>query len=498
MLFLVKLLNAITIGEGDSAVRHEKGATLNVDEATAKEWIANGTAEDHTEAAAKAAFTEAVAKEAKAEVQKQLAALNKANKSSGISGVHDTSEDDPTLGYLPGKDAYSADEATYVGGLMFSDVLKTKDGGHAPERLQKSQKMAEKQIADMKGAGHAITMPDDALGGYAIPTLVKSVILGQKAAGSGSIVGADAYGGFTVATLISNMLLARDTLEATVVRPRAQRIPLVGSNRLEMPVFNDSTHADKKFFGGVAAYWDKELEELASSRPAFEKVSLQLHALTALGYVSQEMEMWGAASIGSVLIPKFSQAIAWKEDDAFITGTGAGQPLGLLNVGAKVEIAKESNQVAATIVYTNILKMVARLRVSRPSSVAWIANRTTLPALATMSLTIGTGGAPVFLPSNLAAGQPLASLFGYPIIFTEKAKALGTVGDIMLCDLSEYAIGDNSTGPVADRSIHLKFDFRQTAFRIVTFVDGQPLWRTVFTPANGDSLAPTVTLATRE
>jgi HK97 family phage major capsid protein len=495
MLTKVKLLAKITLGEGESAVTHEKDAILNVDAETAKEWIANGTAEDHTKAAEKVIFDKAVSDA----VDARLAAIKATQKADAprIDGVHDTTEDDPTYGYLPGKKSYTEDEAVHVSGQVMLDVWKMAGGTGAPPRVLKAREIADKHVASLKEAGHLVSVPEEDQGGAAVPPLMKSLLLGRKAAGTGSIIGADAYGGFTVETLRNNMLLNRDTLEAVVVRPRATRIPLSGSPKIELPIFNDSDHSNKTFFGGVQALWQSELQQLSETRPAFEQVKLELIPLTALGYVSQEMERWGAASIGSVLIPKFQQAVAWKEDDGFINGNGAGQPKGLLNANSKITVDKESGQVAATIVYENILNMVARVLISRPSSVAWIANRTTLPQLATMSLTIGTGGAPVFLPANLAAGQPLASLFGYPIVFTEKAQTLGTEGDIVLTDLSEYGIGDDSMGPAVDRSIHLKFDYRQVAFRIVQFVDGQPLWRTNFTPANGDTLSRIVTLQTR-
>ncbi len=54
-------------------------------------------------------------------------------------------------------------------------------------------------------------------------------------------------------------------------------------------------------------------------------------------------------------------AITFDLDWAFINGTGAGMPQGILNAGSKITVAKESGQVADTIVFENIVNMWSRL-----------------------------------------------------------------------------------------------------------------------------------------
>jgi len=55
-----------------------------------------------------------------------------------------------------------------------------------------------------------------------------------------------------------------------------------------------------------------------------------------------------------------------------------------------------------------------------------------------MTITIGTGGAqiPVFREES---GK--FTLLGKEVLFTEKCPALGAKGDLILADLSQYAIG---------------------------------------------------------
>ena len=86
---------------------------------------------------------------------------------------------------------------------------------------------------------------------------------------------------------------------------------------------------------------------------------------------------------------------------------------------------------------------------------------------------------------------------GFPILYTEKAKALGTEGDLALWDVGRYGIANDQSGPEILSSVHIKFEEAQTGYRIITYTDGQPIDRTVYTPENGDTLSPFVTLEDR-
>ena len=54
----------------------------------------------------------------------------------------------------------------------------------------------------------------------------------------------------------------------------------------------------------------------------------------------------------------------------------------------------------------------------------------------------------------------------------KRQPVLGTTGDVLLCDFSQYLIGDRQALTMAS-SIHELFRYDQTAFRMVMRVDGQ-------------------------
>jgi len=103
----------------------------------------------------------------------------------------------------------------------------------------------------------------------------------------------------------------------------------------------------------------------------------------------------------------------------------------------------------------------------------------------------------MLMPPNGLAGAPVRTLKGRPLIPCEYCATLGTVGDIVLVDLSYY-ITALQGGVQTASSIHLRFDYAETAFRTMTAIDGQPWLQSALTPFKGsNTLSPFISLATR-
>jgi HK97 family phage major capsid protein len=147
-------------------------------------------------------------------------------------------------------------------------------------------------------------------------------------------------------------------------------------------------------------------------------------------------------------------------------------------------------------VWENIVKMFARMLPSSLGRAVWVASIDTFPELATMALSVGTGGSAIWL-NNGAEGPPM-TILGRPVIFTEKAPSvLGTQGDISFVDFGYYLIGDRQVMS-AMSSPHFEFNADKTAYRIIQRVDGRPWLQSAITPANnGPTLSPFVQLGTR-
>jgi HK97 family phage major capsid protein len=301
-------------------------------------------------------------------------------------------------------------------------------------------------------------------------------------------------GGFLLPeTLRSEML--RVSLETAIVRPRARVIPME-TLRVPFPAI-DSTSNASSVYGGIVGYWTEEGATLTASSAAFSRITLDAKKLTAYTEVPNELIADSIGSFEAFINEIFPEALGFYEDAAFLTGSGVGEPLGMLNGTGLVAVTKETNQVADTIVWENVVKMYSRMLPSSLNRAVWIASPDTLPQLMTMAQVVGTGGVPVFLPASGAAGQPYSTLMGRPLIFSEKVPTLGDAKDLCFVDPGFYLIGDRQVMSALS-SPHFKFSSDQTAFRIISRVDGQPWLQSAITPKNsGSTLSPYVTLGER-
>tara|TARA_R110000751_G_scaffold48895_12_gene108664 strand:+ start:4220 stop:5518 length:1299 start_codon:yes stop_codon:yes gene_type:complete len=306
--------------------------------------------------------------------------------------------------------------------------------------------------------------------------------------------GAGDTGGFLVPEEFRAELLSL-SLEASIIRPLAFTVPM-SSSTMRMPTIKDTSHASS-VFGGVVAYWESEAATLTESEPTFSQMQLVAKKLTGYTVSSNELLADSAIGLEAVLLQLFPQAITFFEDEAFINGTGVGQPLGLLNAACKVTVAKESGQAADTILYENLNKMYSRMLPTSRSRGVWIANIDVMPQLAAMSLAVGTGGSAVWVAPGGAQGAFPMTMWGRPVIFTEHAQTLGDEGDIIFVDPSYYVIGDRQELSMAS-SPHVKFTTDETVWRFVERLDGRPWLESALTPAHGtNTLSPIVTLAAR-
>lgn len=272
---------------------------------------------------------------------------------------------------------------------------------------------------------------------------------------------------------------------------------LTNGNQLIINALEDDKRTLGNRSGGVRVYMGNEAEAATKAKIKLRQIKVDLKKMIGIYYATDEV-LEDAPALGQLLSDGFSDEIAYTLDEQIITGDGNMQLKGFLSAGSaamKVKISKETGQDAASIVYMNVLKMYARS--TQGPGLLWLANRDTLPNLATMNLAIGTAGVPVWLPAGGASGQPGNTLFGYPLVFVEQAETVGTEGDLMLIDLSRY-MGVKKGGVRMDSSIHVQFLTGEQTFRLSTRVGGQPWDDKVITPAKGSAtISPFVTLETR-
>lgn len=322
--------------------------------------------------------------------------------------------------------------------------------------------------------------------------------LNIRSAASGLSESVPSDGGFLVQQDFSTDLL-QDVFNTGVLASRCRRIQISGnSNGIKINGVDETSRASTRS-GGILGYWEEEAAEKTASKPKFRRIELNLKKLIGLCYATDEL-LQDASALEAVVRQGFTSEFGFLLDDAIINGSGAGQPLGVLNSGCLVSVSAETGQQAATVVAENLVKMYSRRFAAQTGGYAWYYNQNIEPQLFTMSLSVGTGGVPVYMPPGGLSDSPYGRILGLPAIAIEQAATLGTVGDIILANFPQGYILAEKGGIQSDMSIHVRFIYDESVFRFVMRVDGQPVRASALTPYKGGSGATQshfIALATR-
>jgi len=303
------------------------------------------------------------------------------------------------------------------------------------------------------------------------------------------VEGIPSGGGFSVPEPLAAQWLD-SSIEGEIIRPRATVYPMESATR--SAIGWDVSNQSSSLFGGFAMEF--LAEEGTGNKQTGKLRSIKLTAKKGAIFVDASSELIeDGLGFDSQLDMAMRSSIGYGMDEYFINGVGAGQPLGIRNDPAKVTVAKETGQVADTLVYNNFCKMFARMYPAGRQRAIWLINDTAIPQLLTLSVPVGTGGSvvPVMSESN---GQ--FTILTRPVVFTSHMPKLGDADDVMFVDLSQYAIGLRR-GLRLEKSNIPSWTQDLMSYRALLRFDGMGTWNSAITPKNGDSQSWCVGLAER-
>lgn len=302
-------------------------------------------------------------------------------------------------------------------------------------------------------------------------------------------VGSD--GGYSVPIQWERYILDA-ALGNEVIRPLVKNIPM-SARTIRIPGW-DTTDLSAGGVGGAVAYWTSEGGSITETSPKQRQVELSAKKLAILEKSSLELAE-DAPDFAPQVADQIGKTLGHYLDKALIRGTGAGQPLGILNSPCLIEVAAEGTEGAGGLVLENAVKMYARMLPIAQRRMVWIANPDCIPQLYTFSIAVGTGGSWVS-PMSEQDGQ--FRILGRPVYFSSHCSTVGTAGDLIALDPESYAVGILGGSMRMDYSDHVYFASAQRAFRALVRVDGQCLVEDEITPAQGsNSWSPIVTVASR-
>jgi HK97 family phage major capsid protein len=316
----------------------------------------------------------------------------------------------------------------------------------------------------------------------------------QYRAASGMNEGTPADGGFLVQKDFSDKMITM-IYETSKLAKYCTEIPIsANSNEIEIPALDETSRATGSRLGGVRVYWGNEGDSPTTSKPKFRTIKMSLLKMFAAGYTTEELQM-DAAALGSFLESCFVNELGFEMDDCIIRANGAGRPEGILSSPALVTVTKETSQTAATFNFQNALKMRIRMCARGLSKARFFVNQELWGQIPQMTLLGGTSSPGIF--THDAKVSPDGTLLGHPVEVLEQCSALGTLGDVLFLDLSQYLLIKKGDIQKAS-SIHVRFLAGENTFRCMQRWNGQGIWNSAITPYKGsNTVSPFIALETR-
>lgn len=285
----------------------------------------------------------------------------------------------------------------------------------------------------------------------------------------------DPQGGYTVPEEFQATLIQYDT-EPAIVWPRATVWPM-SRDKLGMPKLkqrpdeDDTTNFDH--FAGVIFTWTEEGGTKTENEPEFEFIELVAHELSGYTAITDILLEDTVINMMNFLTLLFRKAYVWYTDRAFLRGTGARQPLGVIQDPAVTIVAR---QTAGAFTFTDAINMDDQLPSVFEQGAIWMMNKRCLNSIRNER----DNNNQLILQEHYIAGPGgvgstrVPYLLGYPVVRSDaKTYNLGTTGDVVLGNWAWYYIGDRKRFTM-DISKHFLFRQNRTAMRIVGRLDGQP------------------------
>lgn len=290
-------------------------------------------------------------------------------------------------------------------------------------------------------------------------------------------------GGYLVPEEFANELL-QITQATSPVAARVRRIPVnVDSGTfpaLDYSVSPSAGSGQTPYAAGLSASTKEENSALDEDEPLFRQIEWRLHKVGGYTQASNELISDSPMAIEALLNMLFGVTVGNKNERNILRGSGAGEPLGILNAACTIAITTASNAVFGE---TDALNMLSRFKRVSQQVPVWIMHPGVLPDL---------NG---FAASNVDmvdwTSGISGTLLGYPIIYSEHMPQDDN-DDVILADLGAYLWFQKGGLEVAF-SEHVGFTSDQGTWRFTQRNDGKPWLSAAITlpdPQGGYTVSP--------
>ncbi len=287
---------------------------------------------------------------------------------------------------------------------------------------------------------------------------------GLNAEGKAMTEGTAAQGGYLVRPQVERQLIEAKELD-NVLRGLCSKLN-VTTNEIQLDQLTLSTTAG----------WVAELaQKPETTAMTLATVSANVFTAAGLATVSNQLLADSDPAVDGLVTSDLSKRLTALEETAFISGTGTGQPLGILNTPGIGATSLSTTAVDALLLA--ILDAIAAVETNHGSPNAILMHPRTWTRILKAQTSGGVFliepgvngiGANDFQSPRTGFRGPVKSLWGYPVILSNRVPTNLGAGTnesrVIVGDFSECLILDRQ-GITVDESPHVYFTTNQTVFR---------------------------------
>lgn len=273
--------------------------------------------------------------------------------------------------------------------------------------------------------------------------------------------GVDAQGGYFVQPQIERQIAETRELD-NVLRALCSKLN-VTTNELQLDQLSL----------GTAAGWVAELaQKPESTSVALTSVSASVFTAAGLATISNQLLADANPAIDRLVTADLAKRLVALEETAFLSGSGTGQPLGLLNTpGISTKTVTVTDPSADTGLLDSILDAIGQVQTDHGEPTAIVMHPRTWTRILKDKDASGAyllGPIDAVRPDVQSPRTANKTLFGYRVVTSNRVPTNlgGTTNEsrVIVGDFSEALILDRQ-GITVDESPHVYFTSNQTVFR---------------------------------
>lgn len=277
---------------------------------------------------------------------------------------------------------------------------------------------------------------------------------------------ADTKGGFLKApqTFVAELIKAVDNL--VFVRQKARVLPLNATDSLGVPTLATD-------FADLA--WTAEVGTTSEDTTmGFGKRELKPHKLSKRIKVSNALMRLSALPVESIVIERASYKNGTTQENCFLNGSGAGQPLGMFtasNDGIPTSRDYSTGNTSTAMTFDGLIGTKYSVKSQYHGKAEWVFHRDAVAQIAKLK---DSQNQYIWQPSKTLADPDM--LLGRPINISEYAPNTFTTGLYvgLFGDMSNYWIADSLDMQV-QRLAELYAETDETGFIFRSWTDGAPV-----------------------